>query len=80
MAPGMEKVRSLVTGPIFPTPGAVMNAAQFLAGEIGDLLVLDVFAHPRGRCNTAHGSATAITFVPPPFDKTLTLRSATVRF
>lgn len=42
MAPGMEKVRSLVTGHIVPTPGAVMNAAQLLAGEIGDLLVLDV--------------------------------------
>ena len=41
-APGMEKVRELVTGTIIPTPGAVMNAAQLLAEEIGDLMVLDV--------------------------------------
>lgn len=41
-APGMESVRSMVTGSILPTPGAVMNAAQLLYGEIGDLVVLDV--------------------------------------
>lgn len=41
-APGMEKIRRLVDGPITPTPGAVMNAARLLYGEIGDLMVVDV--------------------------------------
>jgi uncharacterized protein (TIGR01319 family) len=41
-APGMEKVRDMVNGPIMPTPGAVMECAKLLYGEIGDLIVLDV--------------------------------------
>lgn len=41
-APGMQKVRDMVTGPIIPTPGAVMEAAKLLYEEIGDLIVLDV--------------------------------------
>lgn len=41
-APGMEKIRTFVDGPIMPTPGAVMNAAKALKEEIGDLLVVDV--------------------------------------
>ncbi|MFZ5966014.1 MAG: GlmL-related ornithine degradation protein [Bacillota bacterium] len=41
-APGMTRVRELVTGPIIPTPGAVMEAAKLLKEEIGDLVVLDV--------------------------------------
>jgi uncharacterized protein (TIGR01319 family) len=41
-APGMEKVRELVNGPIIPTPGAVMEAARVLKEEIGDLVVFDV--------------------------------------
>lgn len=41
-APGMIKVRDMVTGPIIPTPGAVMEAAKLLKEDIGDLLVLDV--------------------------------------
>jgi len=32
----------MVTGAIMPTPGAVMECAKLLYGEIGDLLVLDV--------------------------------------
>ncbi len=40
--PGMEFVRDRVDGPIIPTPGAVLLAAQVLQKEIGDLLVLDV--------------------------------------
>lgn len=38
----MENVRSLVNGPIIPTPGAVFNAARLLYPEIGDLMVVDV--------------------------------------
>ena len=29
-APGMSTVREMVTGPIIPTPGAVMEAAKLL--------------------------------------------------
>lgn len=41
-APGMTRVRDLVTGPIIPTPGAVMEASKLLREEIGDLITLDV--------------------------------------
>ncbi|RKL64044.1 DNA mismatch repair protein MutL [Thermoanaerobacteraceae bacterium SP2] len=42
IAPGMDKIRTMVDGPIIPTPGAVMNAAKLLKEKIGDLMVLDV--------------------------------------
>lgn len=41
-AKGMEKIRSLVNGPIIPTPGAVMNASKMLKDVIGDLVTIDV--------------------------------------
>jgi len=41
-APGMEHIRDLVDGPIVPTPGGVMLAAEILKESIGDLIVLDV--------------------------------------
>lgn len=41
-APGMSRVRELVTGPIIPTPGAVMEASKVLKEAIGDLITLDV--------------------------------------
>lgn len=41
-APGMEKIRDMVTGSIMPTPGAVMNASKLLYEDLGDLLTLDV--------------------------------------
>ncbi len=41
-APGMQRVRELVNGPIVPTPGSVMEAAKLLKSEIGDLIVFDV--------------------------------------
>jgi uncharacterized protein (TIGR01319 family) len=41
-APGMQKIRQLVSGRIIPTPGAVMRAAQLLREAIGDLVVIDV--------------------------------------
>ncbi len=40
-APGLEKVRTMVTGTILPVPGAVMNAARLLYEAIGDLVVVD---------------------------------------
>lgn len=41
-APGMEHVRDMVSGPIIPTPGAVMECTKLIYDCIGDLIVLDV--------------------------------------
>ncbi|MDP2183016.1 MAG: glutamate mutase L [Actinomycetota bacterium] len=41
-APGMERIGEVVSGRILPTPGAVLIAAEILAAEIGDLVVVDV--------------------------------------
>lgn len=41
-APGMEKIREMVTGNIMPTPGAVMEASKLLYEDIGDLVTIDV--------------------------------------
>ncbi len=41
-APGMERVREMIDGPIIPTPGAVMEASKLLKEAIGDLITLDV--------------------------------------
>lgn len=41
-APGMQRVREMVTGAIMPTPGAVMQASALLYEEIGDLMAIDV--------------------------------------
>lgn len=41
-APGMAHVRDMVSGPIIPTPGAVMEASKFLKSELGDLMTIDV--------------------------------------
>ncbi|WP_028855373.1 GlmL-related ornithine degradation protein [Psychrilyobacter atlanticus] len=41
-APGMEKVRDVVSGPIVPTPGAVMESSKILKEVIGDLVTIDV--------------------------------------
>jgi uncharacterized protein (TIGR01319 family) len=41
-APGMEHIRDMVSGPIIPTPGAVMECAKLLYEYLGDLMVLDV--------------------------------------
>ncbi|GHV82782.1 ornithine aminomutase [Spirochaetia bacterium] len=41
-APGMERVRDMVSGPISPTPGAVMEASKLLYNTLGDLMTIDV--------------------------------------
>ncbi|MDO4567735.1 MAG: GlmL-related ornithine degradation protein [Clostridia bacterium] len=41
-APGMERIRDMVSGSIMPTPGAVMEAARLLYEDMGDLLVVDI--------------------------------------
>lgn len=70
-APGMEHIRDMVTGAILPTPGAVMEAALLLYGEIGDLVVLDI-----GGATTDVHSVTAgseeiarLLTAPEPFNK-----------
>jgi uncharacterized protein (TIGR01319 family) len=41
-APGMNKIKEMVTGSILPTPGAVMESSKILYEMIGDLVVFDV--------------------------------------
>ena len=41
-APGMEHVRDMVSGPIIPTPGAVMECTKLLYECLGDCMVIDV--------------------------------------
>lgn len=41
-ASGMERIRDMVTSNIIPTPGAVMECAQLLYSDIGDLAVIDI--------------------------------------
>ena len=41
-APGMERIGEIVNGRILPTPGAVLLAAERLADDLGDLVVVDV--------------------------------------
>ena len=41
-APGMERIGEVVNGKILPTPGAVLIAAERLAEDVGDLVVIDV--------------------------------------
>ncbi|MEG1222037.1 MAG: GlmL-related ornithine degradation protein [Anaerovoracaceae bacterium] len=41
-APGMTNVRDLVSGPIVPTPGAVMQCTKLLNEYLGNVIVLDV--------------------------------------
>ena len=41
-APGMEKVREIISGHIIPVPGAVMEATNLLYQSIGDLVTIDI--------------------------------------
>ena len=41
-APGMEHVRDMVSGPIIPTPGAVMECTKLLYDCIGDVMTIYV--------------------------------------
>ena len=41
-APGMQEFLRIIDGRILPTPGAIMQAAQLIYEEVGDVLVLDV--------------------------------------
>ncbi len=41
-APGIEAVKTWVTGNVMPTPGAVMRSTELLAEALGDVLTIDV--------------------------------------
>ena len=41
-APGMTEIRTMISGTVMPTPGAVMVSAKLLNEIIGDLVVFDV--------------------------------------
>lgn len=56
-APGMAKIKDLINGPMMPTPGAVMEAAQLLYDNIGDLIVLDVGGATTDVHSVTEGSA-----------------------
>ena len=70
-APGMEHIRDLVTGAILPTPGAVMEAAMLLYGEIGDLCVLDIGGATTDVHSVTQGSdeIAQLLTAPEPFNK-----------
>lgn len=70
-APGMDRIRTMVDGPILPTPGAVMEAAKLLWNVLGDLCVVDVGGATTDVHSVAKGSPEiqAILESPEPFAK-----------
>ncbi len=70
-APGMEHIRDMVTGSIIPTPGAVMEAAQLLYEDIGDLVMLDIGGATTDVHSVSDGSAeiAGLLVNPEPFAK-----------
>jgi len=70
-APGMEHIREMVNGPIAPTPGAVMLAAQLLKEDLGDLMVIDVGGATTDIHSVTSGSAEIgrILMSPEPYTK-----------
>lgn len=70
-APGMTKIKEMVTGRIIPTPGAVMLGAKLLQKEIGDLVMIDVGGATTDVHSVAEGdpAVTAKSIAPEPFAK-----------
>lgn len=70
-APGMSKIKKMVTDPILPTPGAVMNMALLLAEKIGDLMVIDIGGATTDVHSVTEGSETInkILITPEPYSK-----------
>ena len=70
-AAGMEHIRDMVQGNIIPTPGAVMEAAQLLYNDIGDLAVLDIGGATTDVHSVTKGSdeIAVIQTTPEPFAK-----------
>ena len=70
-APGMARVREMVTGAILPTPGAVMEAVRLLHPVMGDLLAVDIGGATTDVHSAAQGSEAIarIQTQPEPFFK-----------
>lgn len=70
-AAGMEHIRDMVTGNIIPTPGAVMEAAELLYNEIGDLAVIDIGGATTDVHSVTEGSdeISVLMTTPEPFAK-----------
>jgi hypothetical protein len=70
-APGMERIGEFVSGRILPTPGAVLVAAEVLAGAVGDLMVVDVGGATTDVHSVTDGSpeVSAIATEPEPHSK-----------
>ncbi|MEW5813874.1 MAG: glutamate mutase L [Spirochaetota bacterium] len=70
-APGMEKIKTLLTGDVIPTPGAVLKAAELLYKEMGDLVTVDVGGATTDIHSVTAGSRTfsAMRIAPEPFSK-----------
>jgi hypothetical protein len=70
-APGMERIKEIAAGPVIPTPGAVLSAAEILYHEIGDLVAVDVGGATTDVHSVTEGSEklAAITVSPEPLAK-----------
>ncbi len=70
-APGMERIKEMAAGPVVPTPGAVLMAAEILYREIGDLVAVDVGGATTDVHSITEGSEklAAITVSPEPLAK-----------
>ncbi|HLR20751.1 MAG TPA: GlmL-related ornithine degradation protein [Tissierellaceae bacterium] len=70
-AKGMEDIRSMVTGTIMPTPGAVMNGSKILYEAIGDLMTIDIGGATTDIHSVTNGSdeIARILISPEPFAK-----------
>lgn len=70
-APGMDKIRDMVDGPIMPTPGAVMEACKMLHPVLGDLVAIDVGGATTDVHSVAKGSPEIQSILedPEPFAK-----------
>jgi len=70
-APGMERIGEVVNGKILPTPGAVLIAAERLAEDVGDLVVIDVGGATTDVHSITDGSAevAALMIEPQPHSK-----------
>ncbi|NLA95717.1 MAG: DNA mismatch repair protein MutL [Clostridiaceae bacterium] len=70
-APGMAHIHQAVTGPIMPTPGAVMAMAERMYPVLGDLVALDVGGATTDVHSVTEGNEALIDFRinPEPFAK-----------
>ncbi|MDC7242542.1 MAG: glutamate mutase L, partial [Sphaerochaetaceae bacterium] len=70
-APGMEKVKSVISDSIIPTPGAVMEASMLLQADLGDLVTVDIGGATTDIHSVTHGKdeIEEILIAPEPFAK-----------